>query len=197
MEPAPVQPEPAEPEPPPPCIPTQDGNCVSAGDFQTETESLAAEYREHVNFENQWGLSHINAADAYGHVSQIKGEDAAPGAGVTIGFIDSGIDQGHRDFAGKTITEHLIGTRDETGDRFSHGTAVASVAAAIRSQHEFSAHGVARGADIAMFAIPTGSAGDRPYTPISLQELAGQDRVWAGLFNYMLVPGPGCRRSTS
>ena len=80
MEPAPVQPDPEpEPQPPPRCVPTQDGNCVSAEDFQTETESLAAEYREHVNFENQWGLSHINAAGAYGHVSQIKGEDAAPG----------------------------------------------------------------------------------------------------------------------
>ena len=111
---------------------------------------------------------------------------------MTIGFIDSGIDQGHRDFAGKTITEHLLlGALDETGHRFSHGTAVASVAAAIRSQHHSSAHGVAWGADIAMFAIPTGSAGDRPYRPISLQGLAGEDRVWEGLFNYVLVPRPG------
>ena len=185
------QPEP-EPEPPPPCIPTHAGSCASAEDFRTETESLAAEYREHVNFKNQWGLSHVKADYAYGHVSQIKGEDVAPGAGVTIGFIDSGIDQGHRDFAGKTITEHfLLGAPDETGHRFSHGTAVASVAAAIRSQHHFSAHGVAWGADIAMFAIPTGSAGDRPYRPISLQGLAGEDPVWEGLFNYVLVPRPG------
>ena len=192
MVPAPGQPKPEpEPEPPPPCIPTHAGSCASAEDFRTETEALAAEYREHVNFKNQWGLSHVKADYAYGHVSQIKGEDVAPGAGVTIGFIDSGIDQGHPDFAGKRITEHLIGTADETGSRVSHGTAVASVAAAIRSQREYSAHGVAWGADIAMFAIPTSSAGDRPYTPVSLQGLAEQGRVWAGLFNYVLVPRPG------
>ena len=128
---------PPEPEPPPPCIPIHE-SCVSAEDFQAETESLAAEYREHVNFENQWGLGHVKADYAYGHLSQIIGEDVAPGAGVTIGFIDSGIDQGHPDFDGKTITEHLYGARDETGHRFSHGTAVASVAAAIRSPHEYS-----------------------------------------------------------
>ena len=184
-------PEP-EPEPPPPCIPTDDGGCVSQEDFQTETESLAAEYREHVNFGTQWGLSHVKAGYAYGHLSQIKGEDVAPGAGVTIGFIDSGIDELHRDFAGKTITEWLLlGAQNETGHEFSHGTAVASVAAAIRTQHEYSAHGVAWGADIAMFAIPTGSAGDRPYDPISLQGLSGQDPIWAGLANFVLVPRPG------
>ena len=98
---------PPEPEPPPPCIPIHE-SCVSAEDFQAETESLAAEYREHVNFENQWGLGHVKADYAYGHLSQIMGEDVAPGAGVTIGFIDSGIDQGHPDFDGKTITEWLL-----------------------------------------------------------------------------------------
>lgn len=194
-EPGTMQPEPEpdpEPQPPQHCIPTHDGNCLSTDDFTTGTESLAAEYREHTNFKNQWGLSHVKADYAYGHLSKIKGKDVAPGAGVTIGFIDSGIDQGHPDFAGKTITEHLLlGAPNQTGHRFSHGTAVASVAAAIRSQHDHSAHGVAWGADIAMFAIPTGSAGDRPYTPVSLQGLASQDVVWAGVFNYVLVPRPG------
>ena len=190
------QPEPEpDPEPEPessaPCIPTHDGSCVSAEDFATETQSLAEEYREHPNFKTQWGLRLVNADYAYGHLNQIKGEDVAPGAGVTIGFIDTGIDQHHPDFAGKTITEHfLLRATDETGHRFSHGTAVASVAAAIRSLHDKSAHGVAWGADIAMFAIPTGSGGG-PYVPITLQGLAGQDLVWAGLFNYVLVPRPG------
>ena len=168
-----------------------------AEDFQAETESLAAEYREHVNFENQWGLGHVKADYAYGHLSQIMGEDVAPGAGVTIGFIDSGIDQGHPDFDGKTITEHLYGARDETGHRFSHGTAVASVAAAIRSPHEYSAHGVAWGTDIAMFAIPTVPAGDRPYTPISLERLAEQGRFGSACSTTCWCPGPWCRTSTS
>ena len=186
-------PEP-EPESPAPCIPTHDGSCVSAEDFATETESLAEEYREHPNFKTQWGLRHVNADYAYGHLSQIKGEDAAPGAGVTIGFIDTGIDRDHPDFAGKTITEHfLLGATDETGHRFSHGTAVASVAAAIRSLHDKSAHGVAWGADIAMFAIPTGSGGG-PYVPITLQELAGTTGRWTRWFNMSGSPGGGAGR---
>ena len=184
-------PEP-EPEPPAPCIPTHDGSCVSAEDFATETESLAKEYREHLNFKTQWGLSHINADYAYGHLSQIEGQDAAPGAGVTIGFIDTGIDQHHPDFAGKTITEHLMGAADENGHRFSHGTAVASVAAAIRSLRDKSAHGVAWGADIAMFAIPAGSGGG-PYVPIPLQRLAGTDGQWTRWFNAVFAWRDGAR----
>ena len=193
-QPAQPQPEPEpEPEPAPParCIPTGDGSCVSAEDFRTVTESLAAEYREHTNFKNQWGLSRVNADYAYGHLSQLKGEDVAPGAGVTIGFIDTGIDQHHPDFAGKTITEHFLpGATDEAGFRFSHGTAVASVAAAIRSMNNLSTHGVAWGADIAMFAIPTGSGGG-PYVPITLQELAANDRRTAHWFNVALVSRVG------
>ena len=192
------QPEPEpDPEPEPessaPCIPTHDGSCVSAEDFATETQSLAEEYREHTNFKTQWGLRLVNADYAYGHLNQIKGEDVAPGAGVTIGFIDTGIDQHHPDFAGKTITEHfLLRATDETGHRFSHGTAVASVAAAIRSLRDKSAHGVAWGADIAMFAIPAGSGGG-PYVPIALQGLAGTDGRWTRWFNTVFAWRDGAR----
>ena len=188
----PPEPEPEpEPEPPPPCIPTHDGSCISAEDFQAETESLATEYGEHVNFENQWGLGHVKADYAYGHLRQIMGEDVAPGAGVTIGFIDSGIDQGHPDFDGKKIAEYFLpGARDENGFRSSHGTAVASVAAARRSLHHYSAHGVAWAADIAMFAIPVGSGGG-PYVPIPMHGLAAHDPRIADWFNVALVPRPG------
>ena len=188
----PPEPEP-EPEPAPPvhCIPIHDESCVSAEDFQTATEPLAAEYRAHVNFKTQWGLGHVKADYAYGHLSQIKGADVEPGAGVTIGFIDSGIDQHHPDFAGKKISEHFLpGATDETGFQFSHGTAVASVAAAIRSLHHYSAHGVAWGADIAMFAIPIGSGGG-PYVPITMQGLAAFGPEIAHWFDVALVPRPG------
>ena len=186
----PLQPDPpSQPDPPQPatCIPTHAGDCVAAADFEAAAEALAEQYRAHQNFQSQWGLSHVGADYAYAHVNQLKGAAVAPGAGVTIGFIDSGIDQGHPDFAGKTITEVLIGSAtDETGDRFSHGTAVASVAAAIRTLNDKSAHGVAWGADIAMFAIPVGSGGGT-YHPITLSSLDGADAGWGNLFDYVFA----------
>ena len=167
---------------------------MPAADFEAAADALAEGYRSHRNFANQWGLSHVRADHAYAYVNQLEGETAAPGAGVTIGFIDSGIDRNHPDFAGKTITEVLISpAANETGDRFSHGTAVASVAAAVRSLHEDSAHGVAWGADIAMFAIPTGSAVG-PYNPITLAGLAAAAEWWGALFDYVIAWRDGERR---
>ncbi len=106
---------------------------------------------------------------------------------MTIGFIDTGIDTGHPAFAGKTVTEvFLDGATNETGDEFSHGTAVASLAAGLRSTSlTTSANGVAWGADIAMFAIRAGSGSD-PYVPISLAGLSSADAGWAGLINSVL-----------
>ena len=176
------------------CIPVHDGECVPAADFEAAAEGLAAGYRAHPNFQTQWGLSHVGADHAYAFVNQIAGENAAPGAGVTIGFIDSGIDQNHPDFAGKRIIEFLMpGATNETGHGFSHGTAVASVAAGIRNLDEDSAHGVAWGADIAMFAIPTGS-GDRPYNPITLSGLAAGAAWWAAVFDFVIAWRDGERR---
>ena len=110
----------------------------------------------------------------------MKGQTAKPGAGVTIGFIDTGIDTGHPQFdvAGKMVSEvFLDGATDETGDKFSHGTAVASVAAGVRAESlTLSANGVAWGADIAMFAIHTVSGGGN-YRPISLAGLSSVDSV--------------------
>ena len=117
----------------------------------------------------------------------MKGQTAKPGAGVTIGFIDTGIDTDHPQFAGKTVTEvFLDGATNETGDEFSHGTAVASIAAGLRAGSlASSANGVAWGADIAMFAIRAGSGSD-PYVPISLTGLSSADSTWAGLINSVL-----------
>ena len=90
-------------------------------------------------------------------------------------------------FAGKTVTEvFLDGATNETGDEFSHGTAVASIAAGLRTGSlASSANGVAWGADIAMFAIRAGSGSD-PYVPISLTGLSSADSTWAGLINSVL-----------
>ena len=134
----------------------------------------------------QWGLGSINADVAYDNIELLKGQAAEPGAGVTIGFIDSGIDQDHPAFAGKTVTEeHLEETPDETGTgRFSHGTAVASVATG--------RYGVAWGADIAMFAITLGRGGGN-YVPISLGGLAGRNADWAKRVSDVLAWRDGSR----
>ena len=175
------------------CIPIQAGGCLSPAEFRSAAEALAGEYRAHRSFANQWGLSHLKADYAYGHLNQIKGAAVAPGAGVTIGFIDTGIDQDHPDFAGKTITEQFLNSAtDETGDKFSHGTAVASVAAGAGSAHPRSARGVAWAAAIAMFAIRTGEAPEI-HVPVPLAVLAQTDAVWAEWFNHIFAWQDGTR----
>ena len=92
-----------------------------------------------------------------------------PGEGVTVGVVDTGIDQSHFAFAGKTIPEEFFqGALDEDGSKSSHGTAVASVIAATpdpQSPDDFS--GVAPGAGLHMFAIPLGDPlpPGTPYEP--------------------------------
>ena len=134
-------------------------------------------------------------AGAYANLEVLKGAGVEPGAGVTIGFLDSGIDRDHPAFAGKTVTERFLpGAVDETGsDTASHGTAVASVAAAGKAASSDAAPGLARGADIAMFAISFPPAGDG-YLPVSLAELDGYDDRMASYFDTVLGWRDGARK---
>ena len=192
---------PEQPPQPPPsgstgCITLHDGTCASIPDFNARAAQLAQGYADHPAFQFQWGLGSIGADRAYAHVNLLEGESAAPGAGVTIGFIDSGIDLEHPVFEGKTVTEVFMSDAvDETGEeRFSHGTAVASIAAGVRDHSRPGGHqGVAWGADIAMFAIPLGVS-DGVYRPISLEGLAGADAETAQNFNQVLRWHDGGRR---
>ena len=177
---------------PPSCIPTHSETCLSPAEFRTAAAPLATNYRREENVANQWGLADVGAHWAYAHLELLEGEDAKPGAGVTIGFIDSGIDQNHPMFAGATLSEtFLSGASDETAAGFaandySHGTAVASIAAGRPTNYVDAPQGVAWGADIAMFAIPLGSGGDRYYVPITLAELSGRDSHWESLLARVL-----------
>ena len=190
----PVEAPPKTPEPPPPqplgqCIPLHDGDCVTAEAFEQSATDLVGDHTGETGFTNQWGLGHMNTGRAYANLELLKGDNAEPGAGVTIGFIDTGIDQSHPVFSGKTVTEQwLSGAVDETGARFSHGTAVASVAAAARVSSSSAAWGVASGANIAMFSIPTGSGGGGGYyVPISLAALDSINNRWTSDFNTVLA----------
>ena len=184
-----INPPPPVINPPPPCsIPIPGGGCLSVQHFQAEALRLALKYRTNdLSFAKQWGLNAVNADRAYANVELLKGQTAKPGAGVTIGFLDTGIDKDHPMFDGKTVSEvFLDGATNETGDKFSHGTAVASLAAGLRSGSlTSSANGVAWGADIAMFAIRAGSASGN-YSPISLAGLSSADAGWAGLITTVL-----------
>ena len=188
---APASEGPQPPKPSDVCIPTHSGVCRTPEDFDSIATPLADDYSGEENFKNQWGLDDIGAHWAYAHLEALMGEDAKPGSGVTIGFIDTGIDQDHSMFAGKTVTEEfLLGATDETiagfdPDGYSHGTAVASIALGRPTTLANAPQGIAWAADVAMFAFPLGS-GDGVYSPISLTGLANRDSVWSALFTHVL-----------
>ena len=172
------------------CIVVHGGDCVTPEAFTELAAERADAYRSGDAFRVQWGLEHIKADVAYGNLELLEGADAEPGAGVTLGFIDTGIDLDHPAFAGKTVTEEFApGAVEETGiDDFSHGTAVASVAAGAR---EF--HGLAWGADVAMFGVTLGS-GDGTYRPRSAEGLAAVDAEDAALAEQVLSWRSGARK---
>ena len=153
------------------CVTIHTGECVPSPRFNAMATELAGDYAADRNFEAQWGLHAINAHVAYGNVNLLEGPDAAPGTGVTIGVIDTGIDAEHPIFEGKTIyQEYLFGVEQETGEDFSHGTAVASIAAGGQNDNPNAPHGVAWGADLAVWAIPLGDP-DNVYDPITIEEI--------------------------
>ena len=80
-------------------------------------------------FPDQWALAQIGAPAAWA---------AATGAGVTIGVVDTGVDLGHDDLAGKIVASATCVGADGNPDRcqgpgaddHGHGTHVAGIAAA-------------------------------------------------------------------
>ena len=182
-----VPPPTGEIEPGPACLTTADFGCLRPTDYRQRRSSLAQGFRGAEAFGNQWGLSSIRADVAYAEIALRYGQASSPGEGQTIGVIDTGIDQNHPVFVGKTIFEQFLpGATDEIGDRRSHGTAVASVIAgdpaASHIRDVQAAQGVAHGADLVMFAIPLRSGGGL-YRPVPLAALSEADPSSAALFN--------------
>ena len=164
----------------PSCFETAEFGCISASQYEEELERLTETHSAKIS--DRWELAAIQAGQAYANLELAQGSDAEPGAGVTIGLIDSGIDTEHYVFSGKTISEEFFhGAVDERGGKFSHGTAVASVIGAqpqsiiyINGQPFLSDgtnHGVAWGADLKMFAIPLREEPPPVYDPIPLTNL--------------------------
>ena len=132
---------------------------------------LAARYRAHAAFGTQRGLGRIGADQAYARLAIQHREGVRPGAGVTVGLVDTGVDKDHPAFADTRIDEvFLPGSADETDDFPLHGTAVDSViAAGPGSPLPDAAHGMAWGADLVMFADAGFS--EPPDPPPEIEEL--------------------------
>ena len=147
--------------------------CLTQPQYESELENIEVTHNIQEDFEAQWGLASMRAGRAYALLELEHGIGLEPGSGQTVGLIDTGIDEDHPVFDGKMVTEVSSSvvprTRRATRSGLT-GTAVASVIAARRgvtlgNSGATAARGVASGADIAMFAIPTSSGGG-PYSPI-------------------------------
>ncbi len=169
------------------CVNTNEG-CLTETAYNDRIANLRTTYSSHRGFTNQWGLRTIKADSAWAKI-QLK-HGTAPGSGLTVGVLDSGIDKMHPYFAGKSIDEHLFsGASDETGTESSHGTAVASVITASPNDSAISQgapRGVAWGADLAMFAVPVGSGDPDRHEPVTPQAIQTRDTTWASRVNHMV-----------
>ena len=150
---------------------------------------------------SQKELETIGADRAYSHLNLALGNDVKPGAGVTVGALDTGIDKNHPSFANIQVNETLlIGAVDEPvdcttiedSDCNSHGTLVSSIIAAERYEDEAQSsqvppnpQGIAWGADLAVFALPTRPGGG-VYSPVTVAGLFDADAGHAALFQYVL-----------
>ena len=175
------------------CVETHDRGCVLEPEFEALVQEIAAEYAEPSSFQNQWGLAAINAGQAYANLELEFGPDVAPGEGVTVGILDTGIDGAHPQFRDKTVVERFLGAIDEDGSESSHGTAVASVIAGEDIPgFPYDAQGVAWGADLVVFAIPLGEAPEL-YDPIQISELPGTAEYFAETVEEILAWRFGAR----
>ena len=188
------------PDRPDKCVRVHDGGCVEPERFNEAAAAAAEKSREHPGFQSQWGLTHINADEAYGNLSVLLGPDVEPGAGVTIGVLDTGVDLEHPSIAGNSnrkVTEiFTAGAVDETladEELLSHGTAVASVAAGARTDADDAHHGVAWGAHLAVFSLTLGS-GDGVYRPFPVEALAFFDAEDAALYGQIFSWRDGDRK---
>ena len=91
---------------------------------------------------DQWALARTRVPTAW---------DAARGAGVTIGVVDTGVEVAHPDLAGRTDADagrDLVGDDADPADDNGHGTMVSGVLAAVAGNDE----------GVAGVASPPGSA---------------------------------------
>ncbi len=171
----------------PDCIDIFDAGCLDSEEFRQLAAEKTTAYAEDPAIQRQWGLETIRAPEAYAHLELKFGPDIAPGEGVLVGVLDTGIDHAHPAFRNKNIIERFTpGAVEEDGTEFSHGTAVASIIAGEDDPDWASdAPGVAWGADLVMFALPLGTAPEL-YDPITLDDLPDTSEYFSRTFDEIL-----------
>lgn len=120
--------------------------------YNTEYPSTNAEYYRTAEYNAQYGLDTINAAEAYASLADQDKEVA--GNGVKIGVVDSGIQADHIEIAANldsaNSASYITGDTSIVDGR-GHGTHVASTAAGAKDGHGM--HGVAYEADIVVARV--------------------------------------------
>ena len=162
--------------PDPSCPRVHDRGCVSEAEYRALAEPIVETVSSSLSFENQWALGAVRADQAYADLKLKYGPDVAPGEGVLIGALDTGIDTGHPQFRSKEIIQQLLpGAADDDGVDISRGTAVASVIAGVDIPgYPYDAHGVARGADLVDFRLPS-EAPPGADSPVTVDDLTAVD----------------------
>ncbi len=160
--------------------------------------ALKSVYRQHMGFARQPAYGQINADEAYVNLEVSVSSTlptltdrptVRPGAGVSIGLVDSGIDPDHPTFSGASIREVILSGDGDLVNTdytdFSHGTAVAGVIASVPTAPDVKPNsrfgGLAWGADITMYAVQLEfRRSPGLYNPISLRTLRSSDAELAG-----------------
>ena len=138
-----------------------------------------------------YSLRNVRAAWAYARIAENEGAAAAPGAGVTIAVVDSGIDLDHWEFEGARISRTELNCCGPGSDP-QHGTEVASIIVAQRDnarspEPTSDFHGAAWGATVKVFPLNLEGVGEEIYTPITISELDEEDLFEANFLDEVLA----------
>ena len=135
-------------------------------------DELKAKYEAHYEYQNQWGLSSINASHAYAR--------GATGEGITIGITDSGLDITHEEInSAKIATDSALSYSNYSPNtrQKRHGTMVTAVAAGKLDETNASPmHGVAFDAEVLFVAIQLAEP-DPDYDPVDIGDDDGSGNV--------------------
>ena len=100
------------------CIETADHGCLLPSVYPFVVKAIARRHEQADDYARQWGLAAINAAEAYARLVLAEGIGTVAGTGVTVGFVDSGIDGRHPLFTSDVPEAFLFSAPGATGAEF-------------------------------------------------------------------------------